>query len=89
MPAFLLMILGENHMVLMLMEKEVNAVKEYLKQIEIETMAMADRLKLDSQTRWGIEDKFRHAYAALEIKAEPEPPRVAKIDARAGIKRVM
>jgi hypothetical protein len=67
-------------------EKEVNAIKEYLKQIEIETMEMADRLKLDAQVRWGLEDKFKKAYAALEIQdSTPKivlPPKVMKIDAK-------
>jgi hypothetical protein len=58
----------------------VNDIKEYLKQIEIETMEMADRLKLDAQKRWGLEDKFKKAYAALETEPEPEKPKVvAKI----------
>jgi hypothetical protein len=72
-------------------EKEVNAIKEYLKQIEEETIEMADRLKLDAQKRWGLEDKFKHAYTAIEnlLKTEePEKPKVAKIDVKTGIKRV-
>lgn len=76
-------------MVLIVTEKEVNAIKEYLKQIEQEAMELAESLKLDGQKRWGFQEKFRKAYEAIDaIKPEPEKPKVAKIDVRTGIKRV-
>lgn len=78
-------------------EKEVNAVKQYLKQIEDEVAALADRLKLDGQIRWGLEAKFKGIHDILD---KPKPveqpkievniePRVAKVDVRTGIKRVI
>lgn len=81
-------------MVLMIVAKEANTIKEYLKQIEEEAIEMADRLKLDAQRRVGLEDKFKHAYAAIDnlLKTEEpdlEPPKVAKVDMKTGIKKVM
>lgn len=78
-------------MVLVVVKDEVNTIKEYLKQIEMEAMEMAERLKLDGQVKWGLDNKFKQAYAAIEklLKPdeEPERPKVAKVDVRTGIKR--
>lgn len=76
-------------------EKEVNAVKEYLKQIEEEVSALADRVKLDGQIRWGLEAKFKGIHDILDKPAQPKievnvvEPRVAKVDVRTGIKKVL
>ncbi len=71
--------------------KEVNAVKEYLKQIEEETMELADRIKLDGQRRAGLEGKFKNAYETLDL-IKPEQPKTrvvdAKVDIKTGIKKV-
>ena len=80
--------LGENQMVLFVeIEKEVNAAKEYLKQIEEEAMEMADRLKLDGQRRVGLESKFKNAYSALDKTVE-QPLKEAKVDSKMGIKKL-
>lgn len=72
----------------MVTKEKIDAIKEYLKQIELETMEMADRLKLDAQRRWGLEEKFKKAYAELDIKEPEDKPKVAKIDMKSGIKKM-
>jgi len=75
--------------------KEVNEVKFYLKQLEDETKALIEILKLGEPQKSGIYNKIKQTYDHLDnilkeaAKEEIPAPKYAKIDMTSGIKKVI
>lgn len=81
-------------MVFMGILKEVNEAKFYLKQLEDETKALIEMVKLGEPQKSGVYNKIKQTYDHLDnilkeaAKEETPAPGYAKIDLSTGIKKV-